>query len=31
MRDGKITKIFQKVDYYEGYEDDQNLPKGWLL
>ena len=28
---GIIIKIFQKVGYYERWEDDQNLPKGWLL
>ena len=31
MKDGKIIKIFQKVDYFEGWKDYQNLPKGWLL
>ena len=31
MKAGKRIKIFQKVGYYEGWEDDQNLPKGWLL
>ena len=31
MKAGKIIKIFQKVGYYEGWQDDQNLPKGWLL
>ena len=30
MKAGKIIKILQKVGYYEGWEDDQNLPKGWL-
>ena len=31
MKAWKIIKIFQKVGYYEGLEDDQNPPKGWLL
>ena len=31
MKAGKIIKIFQKVGYFEGPEDYQNLPKGWLL
>ena len=31
MKAEKMIKIFQKVDYYEGWEDNQNLPKGWLL
>ena len=31
MKDWKIIKIFQKVGYYKGWKDDQNLPKGWLL
>ena len=31
MKVGKIIKIFQKVGYHEGWEDDQNLAKGWLL
>ena len=31
MKTGKIVKIFQKIGNYEGWEDDQNLPKGWLL
>ena len=31
MKAGKIIEIFQKVGYYEGREEDQNLPKGWLL
>ena len=31
MKARKIIKIFQKVGYYEGWEDDQNLPKGRLL
>ena len=31
MKAGKIIKIFQKVGYYGGWENDQNLPKGWLL
>ena len=31
MKARKIIKIFQKVGYYEGWEEDQNLPKGWLL
>ena len=31
MKAGKIVKIFQKVGYYEGWEDDENLPKGWSL
>ena len=31
MKDGKIIKIFQKVVYFEGWGEDQNLPKGWLL
>ena len=31
MKDGKIFKIFQKVGNYEGWEEEQNLPKGWLL
>ena len=30
MKAGKIIKIFQKVGYHEGWEDDQNFPKGWL-
>ena len=29
MKAGKIIKIFQKVGYYEGWQDDQNLPRGW--
>ena len=31
MKAGKMIKIFQKVGYYEGWEDYLNLPKGWLL
>ena len=31
MKAGIIIKIFQKVGYYEDGEDDQNIPKGWLL
>ena len=31
MKAGKMIKIFQKVGYYEDWEEDQNLPKGWLL
>ena len=31
MKDGKLIKIFQQVGYFEGWEEDQNLPKGWLL
>ena len=31
MKAEKIIKIFQKIGYYEGWEDDQNLPKDWLL
>ena len=31
MKAGKMIKIFQEVGNYEGWEDDQNLPKGWLL
>ena len=31
MNGVKMIKIFEKVGYYEGWEDDQNLPKGWLL
>ena len=31
MKTGKIVKIFQKIGNYEGWEDDQNLPKGWKL
>ena len=31
MKARKIIKIFQKVGYYEGWEDYQNLPKGWLF
>ena len=31
MKAAKIFKIFHKVGYYEGWEDYQNLPKGWLL
>ena len=31
MKVGKIIKIFQKVGYFEGPEDYQNLPKGWLF
>ena len=29
MKAGKMFKLFQKVGNYEGWEDDQNLPKGW--
>ena len=29
MKTGKIIKIFQKIGNYEGWEEDQNLPKGW--
>ena len=25
MKAGKMIKIFQKVGYYKGWEDDQNL------
>ena len=31
MKAGKMIKIFQKVGSYEGWEDDQNLPKGWKI
>ena len=31
MKAGKMIKIFQKVGYNEGWEDDQKLPEGWLL
>ena len=31
MKAGKRIKIFQKVGYYEGWEEYQNLPRGWLL
>ena len=27
MKDGKIIKIFKKIGYYEGWVEDQNLPK----
>ena len=30
MKAWKIIKIFRKVGYNEGLEDDLNLPKGWL-
>ena len=29
MKAGKMIKIFHKVGYYEGWQDDQNLPRGW--
>ena len=31
MKAEKMIEIFQNVGYYEGREDYQNLPKGWLL
>ena len=31
MQAGKRVKIFQKFGSYEGWEDDQNLPKGWKI
>ena len=31
MKAEKMIKIFQKAGYYEGWEDYQNLPKGWLF
>ena len=31
MKVGKIIQIFQKVGYYEGWEDDQNLPKRLVI
>ena len=31
MKAGKIIKIFQKVGYYEGWEDDQKSSKRLII